>query len=475
MRSLKFIFLKFPFTLIFTGLFLALFLAGCGQTGDRQTTIGPGAADNFSSPIPTQLQKLRTGLNAKVIVDGGTPRVQIVNLQVDTQNDRVIGTIPNLPVGQHTFEIQYFIDNALIATAPAITVNIQANVDTPVPFNAGALVYPDTDGDGFTNLNEVEIFGSASDAWTRPDLKPEVSVVVNPGAAILPPNGVQTFTAAIAQNANQGVNWSLEEPTGGGSITPGGTYTAPAVPGIYNVVATSQADPAKSATIPVLVVTPGSLDTTSFGSGVTAGTVAIPIGNTSIGQAVAIQPDGKIVVAGYSNTGGPNHFTLARYNIDGTLDTASFGTTGTGGTVVTPIGTGSIGQAVVIQPDGKIVVAGYSSTLVCQTISLWHDTTSMAHSIKILSAAASPLALSSHPSGTPVSVVLWFSNPTAKFSSLDTPTPADQTISLWHDTISMALSIQPLLEPTEKVALSSHPSEPVASARQSPFKLTVRL
>ncbi|NKE72419.1 CHRD domain-containing protein [Nitrospiraceae bacterium HYJII51-Mn-bac16s-1-B09] len=75
---------------------------------------------------------------------------------------------------------------------------------------------------------------------------------------------------------------------------------------------------------------------------------------------MVLQPDGKILVAGYSNTGGPNHFTLARYNIDGTFDTASFGTNGKGGTVVTPIGTGSIGQAVAIQTDGKVIIAGYS-------------------------------------------------------------------------------------------------------------------
>ncbi|MDC4206295.1 MAG: hypothetical protein MPW13_18300 [Candidatus Manganitrophus sp.] len=112
-------------------------------------------------------------------------------------------------MGSHTFEIQYFIDNVLIATAPVITVNIQANADTPVPFDAGALVYPDTDNDGFTNLNEVEIFGSANDAWTNPNLKPEVSVVVNPQTAILPRDGVQTFTAAITQNANRGGDLEL--------------------------------------------------------------------------------------------------------------------------------------------------------------------------------------------------------------------------------------------------------------------------
>lgn len=351
MLSFKF---KFPFTSILTGLFVALFLIGCGQTGDRQTTIGPGAADNFSSPIPAPLEKLRTGLNAKVIVDGGTPNVQIIDLQVDTQNDRVVGTIPNLPVGPHTFEIQYFIDNILIATAPAVTITIQANADTPVPFDAGALVYPDTDNDGFTNLNEVEIFGSASDAWTNPNLKPEVSVVVNPGAAILPPNGVQTFTAAIAQNANQGVTWSVEGGDANGTITPGGTYTAPAVLGSYNVVATSQADPAKRATIAITVAKAAEIDLT-FG---TDGIVTTPIIGASNSQLadLAVQTDGKIIAVGISLTGA-NQFTLARYNIDGTLD-ATFD--GDGIVTTTTIGASSIARTVALQTNGKIVVGGDS-------------------------------------------------------------------------------------------------------------------
>ncbi len=74
---------------------------------------------------------------------------------------------------------------------------------------------------------------------------------------------------------------------------------------------------------------------------------------------VAIQPDGKIVVAGSSNNGSNFDFALIRYNPNGTLDPAF----GTGGIVSIDIRNGDDQvSAVAIQPDGKIVVAGYSNT-----------------------------------------------------------------------------------------------------------------
>jgi len=67
---------------------------------------------------------------------------------------------------------------------------------------------------------------------------------------------------------------------------------------------------------------------------------------------VAVQQNGKIVVAGQ---GGPNSdFALARYTSTGTLDN-SFGT---GGKVTTNFGGLDLGYAIALQKDGKIVVAG---------------------------------------------------------------------------------------------------------------------
>lgn len=98
--------------------------------------------------------------------------------------------------------------------------------------------------------------------------------------------------------------------------------------------------------------TNGALDT-SFGGG---GSVLTPIGfGASIAEAVALQGDGKIVAAGASQ-GSSVYFALARYQTNGALDT-SFGTLGK---VLTDFGPGNLGEgfAVAIQPDGRIVIAG---------------------------------------------------------------------------------------------------------------------
>jgi uncharacterized delta-60 repeat protein len=98
----------------------------------------------------------------------------------------------------------------------------------------------------------------------------------------------------------------------------------------------------------------GSLDAT-FGTG---GKVTTPIGSVyDEANSVVLQDDGKIVVAGYSDNGSNFDFAVVRYNTDGSLDT----TFDTDGKVTTPIGSDDDeANSVVLQSDGKIVAAGYS-------------------------------------------------------------------------------------------------------------------
>src|SRR4051794_23755500 len=93
---------------------------------------------------------------------------------------------------------------------------------------------------------------------------------------------------------------------------------------------------------------PGDLDVSFSGDG----KQTTDFGGSDAATSVAVQTDGKIVVAGSS--GG--NFALARYGADGTLDASFSGD----GLVTTDLGGTDAGQDVAIQADGKIVVAGSS-------------------------------------------------------------------------------------------------------------------
>jgi uncharacterized delta-60 repeat protein len=98
----------------------------------------------------------------------------------------------------------------------------------------------------------------------------------------------------------------------------------------------------------------GSLDS-SFGKG---GVVAYKgLSNANVwGRAVAIQPDGKIVMVGVSYTTKKCDVLTIRYNADGSLD-EGFGEEGAAPSSCPPGGR-DWGRSIAIQPDGKIIVAG---------------------------------------------------------------------------------------------------------------------
>jgi len=98
----------------------------------------------------------------------------------------------------------------------------------------------------------------------------------------------------------------------------------------------------------------GTLDTTFSGDG----KLTTAIGSADdIAYSMVLQSEGKIVVAGYSDNGANEDFALVRYNPDGTLDLSFSGD----GKLTTAVGSAEdYINGVAIQPDGKIVVAGYS-------------------------------------------------------------------------------------------------------------------
>ena len=102
----------------------------------------------------------------------------------------------------------------------------------------------------------------------------------------------------------------------------------------------------------------GTLDTTFSGDGKQTSDFG---GGDNGSSSLAIQSNGKIVLAGYMSNGTDNDFAVYRYLSNGTLDTTFSGD----GMVNIGFGAGKNDTAtdLVIQSDGKIVVAGYTGNV----------------------------------------------------------------------------------------------------------------
>lgn len=97
----------------------------------------------------------------------------------------------------------------------------------------------------------------------------------------------------------------------------------------------------------------GSLDTDFDSDGYVQTDIA---GLNNEGHSVAIQNDGKILVAGFGYNGSSSDFSLIRYNSDGSLDTNFT----SDGYLLTDIDLHDQGWGLVIQGDGKYVLVGDS-------------------------------------------------------------------------------------------------------------------
>lgn len=100
----------------------------------------------------------------------------------------------------------------------------------------------------------------------------------------------------------------------------------------------------------------GSFDD-DFGTG---GTVIVDLGyDEETVSVMVLQSDGKILMAGYAHNGSNEDVILACFNSDGSLD----GEFGSGGVVTTDVGGGGDeGLDMALQNDGKILVAGITDT-----------------------------------------------------------------------------------------------------------------
>jgi uncharacterized delta-60 repeat protein len=100
----------------------------------------------------------------------------------------------------------------------------------------------------------------------------------------------------------------------------------------------------------------GDLDATFDGDG----KVITPLDHASWLNQLAIQPNGKIIGAGFDGLEQGQNFAVTRYNTDGSLD-ATWGAEGTGIVTTNFEGGKDFARAVVLQADGKVILGGQAS------------------------------------------------------------------------------------------------------------------
>ncbi|UBF25627.1 tandem-95 repeat protein [Kovacikia minuta CCNUW1] len=156
-----------------------------------------------------------------------------------------------------------------------------------------------------------------------------------------------TYSATLS-NGNFLPSWLTFNPT---TRTFSGTPAAGDLGNLALQVIATDSTGASTSTpfaLAVAVPKPGDLDPSFGGSGKV-------IGDVGIITSVLVQPDGKVVMSGRKqNSSTGDDFLLTRYNADGTVD----GTFGSNGSVSTHVSFDEIGRSVVLQADGKLLVAG---------------------------------------------------------------------------------------------------------------------
>lgn len=205
-------------------------------------------------------------------------------------------------------------------------------------------------GDGGTVTTAFTAFGRLASARGADELIQPDGRVVAAGTDF--PTGSGASGALVARYMSDG---SLDSSFGSGGIaTPGVSMrTAAAALQPDGRILLVGSIPNSATSVLARLEPDGALDPT-FGSG---GVVTTTLGSSATARAVALQPDGDVVIAGIGDSAGQAALVVARFGAGGLPD----GAFGAGGTVTTTFGTaaplGLLDATVLVQADERIVAA----------------------------------------------------------------------------------------------------------------------
>ncbi|HUS28003.1 MAG TPA: hypothetical protein VMZ53_05825 [Kofleriaceae bacterium] len=216
--------------------------------------------------------------------------------------------------------------------------------------------------------------GAGADSGTLVLRSTAAAVLGSSAMATVTGDGSGAMKSAMVQVYVQGPHGSLDTTfgTGGKAIVPLGTATnGDSVHGVVvmqngDIVAVGGGSNATGAFGGAIALTPaGQVDTSMFNQGKHVG---VYTGGSNMADhffAATLQPDGKILAAGFAGIGGQSHFyLLARFTTLGVLDT-SFGLNSSGFNVTDfdpAAGDDAKAYNLAVKPDGSIVAGGFYAT-----------------------------------------------------------------------------------------------------------------
>jgi uncharacterized delta-60 repeat protein len=256
----------------------------------------------------------------------------------------VISNIYNYRINANAIAVQP--DGKIIAVGKTLPGNLDRSDFAVNRYNPDGTLDSTFDGDG----RVITDFGYYNDA--------AYAVAVQPDGKIVVAGQAPTISTIARYNANGSLDTSFD---GDGKLVEIGNFDY-----VYFYAMAIQADGKIIAAGKTLVGlefastlfrynSNGSRDTSFDGDG----KLVTDLGGNDEIDAIALQPDGKIIIAGRALVGASYDFMVGRYNSNGTLD-GSFD--GDGVAYVDFVGGYDYVDAVALQADGKIVVAGASST-----------------------------------------------------------------------------------------------------------------
>ena len=283
---------------------LSATFTGHPSAGGTTFSVVGGAANGTITNVGVYTAPAALG-DYTVVATATADNTKTANATVHVQNIAVT-------VGPNTVSLQTGTNQAFTAT---VTANFPQGVTWSVVEGAsggsvdgtGLYTAPATPGTYHVRATSVADNTKFDTATVTVQSAAVLTVAVSPSAVTVPPLGNQTFTATVT-NGPAGVTWSVEE-AGGGGITAGGAYTAPATLGVYHVRATSTSDSSKFDRATVTVVSPITTFTVSPTTAtiLTGGTVVLT-GTINTG-AINWVPSGGSLSATTSTSGIPVTFT----------------------------------------------------------------------------------------------------------------------------------------------------------------------